>query len=893
MTDFNQSINQPNKPDNNTEEEMYITKRSGKLEIVSFDKILRRIKSVGLEVDIKINYTSLAMKVIDQLYNTISTTKIDELTAEQCASMASILPEYNLLAGRIIISNSHKNTSKSFVEVVSQLYNNYTTKPSIKTNAVETIHNPLVSPELYAIVQKYSSEFETLCDYKNDYLIDYFGFKTLERSYLIRINNKVIERPQHMWLRVSIGIHGDNLPKIIETYRYMSQKYFTHATPTLFNAGTIHPQLSSCYLLAMESDSIDGIYNTLKECALISKWAGGIGLHIHNVRASGSHINGTNGSSNGIVPMLRVFNNTAKYVDQCIHPQTTIYTKTGPIPIAECITGITEIINTTGNYEIVQNVLEHSYEGEMVVISIFDNEMGIEPLLITPEHPVYCVSGYADQPDTVIQNDLLRKIARLEWKDAGKITDDDLIAYSIPSVELIQDYPELTTEICYIYGIMLAGFILPHKMTDIVETNISYDPNRFYINHSTEQIQTITKFLSKYHIPFDILENPVYDTFIKIPKSNHSATNTKFNLYPSDEPYNKTSIKSHTDYLSLSDHFTTLSDYNSSQFIMNTCFGLNESLISPSVNVSPIISALQITNTNIEQHKLPSTPTTPSRPLDNKRMTISWKKTVNIPFRTSDFINPHDNTKINIGQRWLNLPYSKITAFQSGIGLYINNPNIIHEIFFMNLRLGHIYNSYDTNSRVISVRYENYLLVPVKSVKTTNYSGTVYDLQMKHIHNYMLEYGLVHNGGGKRNGSFAIYLETWHADIELFIQLRKNHGEEELRARDLFYALWVCDLFMERIKADSDWTLMCPMNARVWRMYMATISKHYMKNTRPKAEVAKQSKRVIYGFKYWMPKWKPERLIWFIRMPRIANPTNKMWEQLNRPIFVSVPKRSF
>ena len=289
------------------EDEMYVKKRNGKLEIVSFDKILKRIKKIGQEVNIKINYTSLAMKVIDQLYTEITTKQIDELSAEQCASMASIHPDYNVLAGRIIVSNHQKNTDDKFSKVITKLY---------KNNDKHNKHAPIITKDIYDFVLENQDQLNDLCDYERDYLIDYFGFKTLERAYLMRKDNVILERPQHMWLRVSLGIHKNNMEKVIETYHYMSQKYFTHATPTLFNAGTNHPQLSSCYLISMEKDSIDGIYSTLRDCALISKWAGGIGLHIHNVRASGSHIRGTNGTSNGIVPMLRVFNNTAKYVDQ-------------------------------------------------------------------------------------------------------------------------------------------------------------------------------------------------------------------------------------------------------------------------------------------------------------------------------------------------------------------------------------------------------------------------------------------------------------------------------------------------------------------------------------------------------------------------------------------------
>ena len=294
--------------------EMRVTKRSGKLEDVAFDKILDRVKKLGQEASIHINYSSLVMKVIDQLYDGIPTAKIDELAAEQCASLSTNNTDFATLAARIIISNHQKNTETSFSNVMQLLY---------EFKDVSEVNKPLISDNLWNFTQKYSNEIDSMIDYNRDFLIDYFGFKTLERAYLFRINSKLVERPQHLWMRVAIGIHGDLsldnsdcLKLIKESYDLMSLKYFTHATPTLFNAGTPRPQLSSCYLIAMEEDSIDGIFNTLKDCAHISKWAGGIGLHIHNIRAKGSHIQGTNGTSNGLVPMLRVFNNTARYVDQ-------------------------------------------------------------------------------------------------------------------------------------------------------------------------------------------------------------------------------------------------------------------------------------------------------------------------------------------------------------------------------------------------------------------------------------------------------------------------------------------------------------------------------------------------------------------------------------------------
>ena len=295
------------KNENNSDLDMRVTKRNNQLEIMAFDKILNRIKKLGIEAKIQINFTALAMKVIDQLYDTIPTTKIDELTAEQCASLSTLNPDYGILAARVIISNHQKNTDDSFSKAMKKLYNFKDTQGK---------NCPMISENLYKIVNSNKKQLDTFIVNDRDYLIDYFGFKTLERSYLMKIGNNPIERIQYMWLRVSLGIHGSNLHLVKETYDFMSQKYFTHATPTLFNSGTPCPQLSSCYLIAMQEDSVEGIYDTLKDCALISKYSGGIGLHIHNIRAKGSYIRGTNGKTDGIVPMLRVFNTTARYINQ-------------------------------------------------------------------------------------------------------------------------------------------------------------------------------------------------------------------------------------------------------------------------------------------------------------------------------------------------------------------------------------------------------------------------------------------------------------------------------------------------------------------------------------------------------------------------------------------------
>ena len=669
--------------------DLRVTKRDGTREIVAFDKILNRLKKIGKEriagvENLKINYTTLAMKVIDQLYDGIHTTQIDELSAEQCASMASTHPDYNVLAGRIVVSNHHKNTSGSFSQTMDALF-------SHRDNNDHA--SPMISADAYLLLQKYAAELDAMCDYERDYLIDYFGFKTLERSYLLRVRKRPIERPQHMWLRVALGIHGENLACVRETYEYMSQKYFTHATPTLFNSGTPHQQLSSCYLIAMENDSIEGIYNTLKDCALISKWAGGIGMHIHNVRASGSYIRGTGGSSNGIAPMLRVFNNTAKYVDQCLTPETILYTTRGPLSIAHAVAGITRVFNREGTSETVANVLEHVYDGEIREIQLANSASRMR---LTPEHLVMGLSLYrADQDIETLQNELAAGLLQFAWLDAKYITAGDYIAHTIPGNSCVVDFDELTEDVCRIYGQMLLSIYLPDEGNpDDYHGSGAFSPQKnFYLRDTPENIQKVIAFMTRHCIQ--------YATF-KIGK---------------------------------------------------TAF-------------------------------------------------LYWMKSVNLPFKTTDFWCPNTN-RVQVGERWLFLPEKKIAAILEGLST--NPDHTIHALpqtVFLRLRAG-----VPGKGEFV---YEDKLMVPVQHVSVSEYKGIVYDLQMTEEHNYLVQHGIVHNGGGKRNGSFAIYLEPWHADIELFLQMRKNHGDEELKARDLFYALWIPDLFMERIKTGGTWTLFCP-----------------------------------------------------------------------------------
>lgn len=288
---------------------MYVFKRDGRKEPVRFDKITARVQRLCYGLDTKhVDAVSITQRVISGVYQGVNTIELDNLAAETAAYMTTIHPDYAILAARIAVSNLHKQTTKIFSQVSKELYEYINPKTGL--------HSPMISEETWNIVQKHSDELNSAIVFDRDFSYNYFGFKTLEKSYLLRINGKVAERPQHLIMRVAIGVHGDDIEKIIESYNLMSQRYFTHGSPTLFNAGTPSPQMSSCFLVAMKDDSIDGIYDTLKTCALISKSAGGIGLHIHNIRSTGSYIAGTNGTSNGIIPMLRVFNNTARYVDQ-------------------------------------------------------------------------------------------------------------------------------------------------------------------------------------------------------------------------------------------------------------------------------------------------------------------------------------------------------------------------------------------------------------------------------------------------------------------------------------------------------------------------------------------------------------------------------------------------
>jgi ribonucleoside-diphosphate reductase alpha subunit len=729
-------------------DEMRIVKRDGTIQVVSFDKILRRIKNIGTggpvgtagtgTLDpIKINYTQLTMKIIDQLYDKISTTKIDELTADQCASMSSIHYDYGTLASRIIVSNCHKNTDADFGTVIKKLYN-YKDKHGTLA--------PLITRELVDFAKLHAKVIKARIDYNRDFLFDYFGFKTLERSYLMRVNDVIIERPQHMWMRVALSIHKDDIDAALETYDLMSQKYFTHATPTLFNAGTPRPQLSSCFLIAMEEDSIAGIYNTLKDCALISKWAGGIGLHIHNIRASNSHIRGTNGSSNGIVPMLRVFNNTAKYVDQCLDPETIVYTKRGPVKIKNIIIG-DEVITDDGNCYNIRKVLDYpEYKGDLHTIDV---KHSLFPLKLTDMHPLWVIKNkkYVQTYFNDIIADLDKGLIAPDFVEAKNVDKNDFVGFPIPKWE--QDIPQFTEDDCRMYGILIG------------DGNISRTNNLCYVSLNSETKQDIIKFVEAYlqmlgiHITYSHKHNNVRLVF---------SRNTMFKFT-----------------------YEMVYDENKEKRILPNMLHL------PKDKTLSIIKGILETDAKISNHQI-SLEMTSFNVVESVRYML-----LRLGILSSGSV------RNRAGQTHVTVHGKTITNKKPTMTLLVPKKEIICNLF-PNKNL-------ECSKKLKFFEYKGYLFSIVNSnQKTENYSGRVIDIEVdnENHHNFLTHNGLVKNGGGKRNGSFAIYLEPWHADIELFLDMRKNHGDEELKARDLFYALWIPDLFMERVKTDGTWTLLCP-----------------------------------------------------------------------------------
>ena len=664
---------------------MRVVKRSGETEAVSFDKVLNRIKN--LSENLNVDIYDIAQKVCSRICDLVKTSELDEFAAHICSSMIIENEDYGILASRIIISNHHKNTSPSFSETVSILYNNISSDGK---------HSPIVSKDLYDTVLKNREKLNNYIDYSRDYTYDYFGFKTLERSYLLKINGVVVERPQQMLMRVSLGIHKYDFKDALETYDLMSKKYFTHASPTLFNSGTPRPQLSSCFLLAINGDSIDGIFDSLKECAMISKYSGGIGIHVHDVRAKGSIIKGTNGKSDGLIPMLKVFNHTARYVNQCFTPDTVVFSGKGPKKMNE-ITTDDELVTMDGSYKKVNSISVQHIEKDILKIK---TKYNMNYVGVTDEHEIYVLNkdftfDNPTEPSFILAKDIKK---------------DDYIGYPIP--QYTKDM-EVDTDYLYFYG-LITGYGIKSKTTE------------YSMTLKKENIDFCEKYFKAQNIKYSVTEN--YVKFITIKMDPMS-------IYNQDEKYIK-----------------------------------NEYLHLPKEKLKYLLKGLlqNISNETFELY------------IYNNFKVIESIKYMLLRLGILSF-----SCEMNKDKCHLRIPKN----------------NILKEV------LDEAPSTFDYFD---NFEYQGLIWNRIDSIQVENYTGDVYDFNMMDNHNYTVSnLGLVHNSG-RRNGSIAVYLEPWHADIYDFLDLKKPHGNEEDRARDLFYSLWIPDLFMERVRDNGIWSLMCP-----------------------------------------------------------------------------------
>lgn len=711
---------------------MQVIKRDGSREDVSFDKVLNRIRiaAEGLEV----NPTLIAQRTLLRIYDGVKTSELDELAAQLAISLMTTNPDYGTLASRIIISNHHRNTSDKFTEVVHTLANQTVPKTG------EPVSN--VSQELVTICEKYGPQIDAKIDYQRDYLLDYFGFKTLEKlQYLIRdVKGKTLERPQHLFMRVSLALWGSvDLDRAFETYDFLSQKYFIHATPTNFNAGTPRQQLSSCFLIAMKTDSIIGIYDTLKDCAMISKHAGGIGLHIHNIRAKGALIRGTNGTSNGIVPMLRNFNDTARYVDQCFTPDTIVYTEQGP-KFIEDVNVTDKVLTSEGIYYKVKMPVRHEYNGKMLEINVKNS---IYPVRVTPEHQIMALQGQAKGLNfDVIRNRLEKSISKPEFVNAGELHEGDFVVFPIPTFE--QDIEEISEDDCRFYGIMLG------------DGHISSSASGVCLNDVTKisAIEFVSQYLTERGIKFNTY-NDGSCVDIKWSTATPRFKFTRNQLY----------------------------DLNGHKKWDNALLHL------PLTKVKQIIRGIIETDGCIGE------------------------KEITIELTSLGLIESIRYVLLRMGA--LSSGYSR-----NRVGNVSSYKDITTKLPTNVIRVPRIKEITDMfpdapKGEFFSyLKHENYMYSRIQTISEVNYNGVVHDFEIDGPHDYTVAHmGIAHNGGGKRNGSFAIYLEPWHADVEDFLKLKLNTGSEEERCRDLFYGLWVPDLFMERVEKNEPWTLFCPSEA--------------------------------------------------------------------------------
>ena len=619
----------------------------------------------------------------------------------------------SLLAGNIIAKQLQAKCKTTFSEAMVQM------------------PRGILSRSFLQKVLRFKARVDAAVTPDADMSYDLYAMRLLKKSYLLPG-----ETPQFMNMRIAVFLHGD-VDGIIRTYDALARGMYTHASPTIFFSGTATPQLASCFLLPVESDSIDGIYNTVKRTALISKNAGGIGINISNVRHRGANIAKT-GTASGIVPMCRVFNETAKYVDQCVVPETVVYTVEGPKQIQHLVAGVDRCVTDHGADE-VANVLEHAYDGDILVV---DTKHSVEPLRVTPEHPMLVIQDDGSSGFKNMRRRLEQGTLRPEWIDAKHVRAKDFVAFPVPAYE--KDVGHIDADDCYFYGLVLG------------DGHIAQDKCYGHITMHASNKSHIKDWLVRY--------------FEK--KCIHYAVDVH----------------------------------------LNTC-------------------------------------------------RVRWTKSTRLPFKYADAYDTHGEKRVHF--KWLQLPVAKAKYIVKGlmdtdgtIGKEIvfdsTSRNLIESMRYMLLRMGALTSGYIRDRRGVShvtkagrtitnrkisyclrvprteavrqllklsaagqfhqfFRHGDFLFGRINDVRRDDgFKGTVYDLQMHKVHRYVTHNGMVHNGGGRRKGSFAMYMEPWHPDIFEFLDLRLQQGNDQQRTRDLFTALWVPDLFLEAVEKDLDWKLIDP-----------------------------------------------------------------------------------
>jgi ribonucleoside-diphosphate reductase alpha chain len=721
------------------EQDQFVYNRKGEKEPIMKDQITAHCRRMAGKTPVLTRIVPNRITAAVNVVPGMTTVEISILAAEKAASFSVEHPEYGDLAARILVDNIRCSTPKTFLESTRSL--RYSTKRGILVERLK--------PDYCEFVEKYSDELENAIDYDLDYKLSYMAVNTLTETYLLRdlATREIKERYQHLLMRVATAAWyttGD-VKQVIKHYRMLSQNRIMQASPTLFNSGTVMGQLSSCFLLSAhctpEWDSMEGITEFWTREALISKYGGGEGISLTHIRASGCTIFGTGGISNGIIPLIKVIESIAKYVDQCFYGDTLVMTADGPKPIRSIVRG-DRVMTHTGKYQEVTALLEHKPNGvtERNVLKI-SVKHSIEHLRVTDKHPFLVLKGQAKGLNfDVIRNRLKRGIADLEWVDAGDLNLDDYVCFPVDNNDVDNDW---TADQCRFYGIMCGDGWISKSDREI---------RIFFANKDIEAMAFTERFLTESG-----------EKWQKFPKDNGSAC-TVYRFVPSHTFYMKRDI---------------LYDEGGEKIIhsdlcrlpLDKTMAILRGLIESDGTIGTKEITLELTSKDV---------------IDKMRFMLMRKGIL-----TSGAARGRTQKIYKSGHKHRKLSY------------VIRIPKCDEVVEVLGLEKGRC---------MTYLRHENYTFTRIDGIEEIGMENeeTMYDLEVAEDHSYVISSGTVHNGGGKRKGAIAVYLEPWHLDVEDFVDLRLSTGSEERRARHIYPALWTNDLFMERKESDGNWTLFCP-----------------------------------------------------------------------------------